>query len=69
MDAAVSRAFRAMPGWAALAGAYVRPGGLLLAMAGGGADEPVLEGWGAPAVRRFELPSGEDRTVLTYRRS
>lgn len=68
-DAAVSRAFRDVPGWAALAAAYVRSGGQLLAMAGGGSEEAVLEGWGAPSVRRFQLPSGAGRSVLAYRRS
>jgi 16S rRNA (guanine527-N7)-methyltransferase len=69
VDAAVSRAFRDAPGWGALAAAYVRPGGQLLALAGGGAEAPVLPGWGAPTVRRFQLPSGAGRSVLAYRRS
>ena len=69
VDAAVSRAFRDVPGWATLAAAYVRPGGQLLALAGGGASAAVLPGWGAPSVRRFQLPSGAGRSVLAYRRS
>jgi 16S rRNA (guanine527-N7)-methyltransferase len=69
VDAAVSRALRDVPGWGALATAYVRPGGQLLALAGGGAAGPVLDGWGPASVRRFQLPSGAGRTVLAFRRS
>jgi 16S rRNA (guanine527-N7)-methyltransferase len=68
MDAAVSRAFRDIPGWAELARPYLRPGGQLLAMAGGGVEAPVLPGWGPAEVRRFQLLSGAGRTVLAYRR-
>jgi len=68
MDAAVSRALRDVPAWAALAAPYLRPGGQLLAMAGSGLEPPLLEGFGAPDVRRFTLPSGAGRTVLGYRR-
>ncbi len=68
VDAAISRAFRDVHGWAALARSYVRPGGQLLAMAGGGIEAPALPGWGPAEVRRFQLPSGAGRTVLAYRR-
>ncbi len=68
VDAAISRAFRDIPGWAALARTYVRPGGQLLAMAGGAVEVPALAGWDSPEVRRFQLPSGAGRTVLAYRR-
>jgi 16S rRNA (guanine527-N7)-methyltransferase len=68
MDAAVSRALREVPAWAALAARYLRPGGQLLALAGGGFEAPTLEGYGLPEVRRFTLPSGAGRTVLAYRR-
>jgi 16S rRNA (guanine527-N7)-methyltransferase len=68
MDAAVSRALRDIPAWAALAEPYLRPGGQLLAMAGGGLEPPGLVGFGAPAVHRFTLPSGAGRTVFGYRR-
>lgn len=68
VDVAISRAFRDIPRWAALAQAYVREGGQLLAMAGGALEPPVLEGWGAPEVRRYTLPSGAGRTALAYRR-
>lgn len=68
MDAAVSRALRELPVWAALGSAYLCPGGQLLAMAGGGLEAPTLLGFGPPALRRFTLPSGDGRTVLAYRR-
>jgi len=68
-DVAISRAFRDVRRWAGLASAYVRPGGQLLAMGGGGLEPPVLDGWGAPDVRRYALPSGDGRTALAYRRS
>jgi 16S rRNA (guanine527-N7)-methyltransferase len=69
MDAAVSRALREVPGWATLASPYLRLGGQLLAMVGGGFEPPALEGFGPPDVRRFALPSGAGRTVLAYRRT
>ena len=62
-------ALREVPGWATLASPYLRPGGQLLAMVGGGFEPPALEGFGAPDVRRFALPSGAGRTVLAYRRT
>lgn len=68
MDAAVSRALRDVPGWAALGAPYLRPGGDLVAMAGGALEPEALGGFGPPAVRRFTLPSGAGRTVLVYRR-
>jgi 16S rRNA (guanine527-N7)-methyltransferase len=68
MDAAVARALRDIPGWATLAAPYLRPGGQLLAMAGGGAEAPLLAGWGPPELRRFTLPSGDGRTVISYSR-
>jgi len=68
VDSAISRAFRDIAGWAELATGYVRPGGQLLAMAGGGVEASVLPGWGPPEVRRFQLPSGAGRTVLSYGR-
>ncbi len=68
MDAVVSRAFRDVSGWAALGEAYLRPGGQLLAMAGGNAEPPALLGWAPPEVHRWTLPSGAGRTVLSYRR-
>jgi 16S rRNA (guanine527-N7)-methyltransferase len=69
MDAAISRALRDVPRWARLAAPYLRPGGQLLAMAGGGLEPPQLPGFGPPEVRRFSLPSGAARTVLGYRRN
>ncbi|MGO8968766.1 MAG: 16S rRNA (guanine(527)-N(7))-methyltransferase RsmG [Myxococcaceae bacterium] len=68
MDAAVSRALRDVPGWAALGAAYLRPGGQLLAMAGGAVEPPTLSGWSPPEAHRFTLPSGDGRTLLAYRR-
>lgn len=68
MDAAISRAFREIPRWMELAANYVRPGGQVLAMAGGSLEAPSLAGWDVPRVRRFQLPSGAGRTVLAYRR-
>ncbi len=68
MDAVVSRAFRDVPRWVALGGLYLRPGGQLLAMAGGGFEVPALAGWGPPDVHRLTLPSGAGRTVLAYRK-
>ena len=68
VDAAVSRAFRELPKWAALGAHYLRPQGQLLAMAGGGFEAPTLAGWGPPETRRLQLPSGAGRTVLSYRR-
>jgi 16S rRNA (guanine527-N7)-methyltransferase len=69
MDVAISRALREVPGWASLGGAYLRPGGQLLAMAGGGFEAPSLDGFSAAEVRRFTLPSGAGRTVLAYCRN
>jgi 16S rRNA (guanine527-N7)-methyltransferase len=69
MDAAVSRALCEVPAWAALGGAYLRPGGQLLAMAGGGFEAPDLDGFSLAEVRRLKLPSGAGRTVLDYRRT
>jgi 16S rRNA (guanine527-N7)-methyltransferase len=69
MDVAVSRALREVPAWASLAAPYLRPGGQLLAMAGGGFEAPRLPGFLGPDVRRFSLPSGAGRTVLAYLRS
>ncbi len=68
MDAAVARALRELPAWAALGAAYLRPGGQLVALGGGGMEAPLLAGFAGPAVRRFELPSGAGRTVLAYLR-
>jgi 16S rRNA (guanine527-N7)-methyltransferase len=68
MDAAVSRALRALPAWAALGSVYLGPDGQLLAMAGGGFEAPALPGFGPPALRRVTLPSGAGRTVVAYRR-
>jgi 16S rRNA (guanine527-N7)-methyltransferase len=69
MDAAIARALHDVPAWAALGAAYLRPDGVLLAMAGGGAGAPSLDGFGPPAVRRFTLPSGAGRSVLAYPRA
>jgi len=68
VDAAISRAFRDVAGWAALGAAYLRQGGQLLALTGGGAEAPALPGWKDPQVHRFQLPSGDGRTLLAYRR-
>jgi 16S rRNA (guanine527-N7)-methyltransferase len=68
MDAAISRALREVPSWGALAAPYLKPSGQLLAMAGGGFEAPALDGYGTPDVRRFNLPSGAGRTVLSYPR-
>jgi 16S rRNA (guanine527-N7)-methyltransferase len=68
MDAAVSRALKDVPAWAALARPYLRPEGQLLAMAGGAFEPPGLPGFGVPAVHRVTLPSGAGRTILGYRR-
>jgi len=68
MDAAVSRALRDVPAWGALGEAYLRPGGQLLAMAGGALEAPVLAGFEIAVARRFSLPTGAGRTVLSYRR-
>jgi 16S rRNA (guanine527-N7)-methyltransferase len=69
MDAAVSRALCELPAWAALGTPYLKTGGRLLAMAGGGVEATVLVGFEPPSVRRFSLPSGAGRTVLSYERS
>jgi 16S rRNA (guanine527-N7)-methyltransferase len=69
VDVAISRALREVPAWAALGLSYLRPGGQLLAMAGGGFEAPDVPGYGAPDVRRFTLPSGAGRTVVGYLRS
>lgn len=69
VDAAISRAFREVPRWAALARPYLPEGGQLLAMAGGALEPPALQGFGPPEVRRYTLPSGDGRTALAYRRT
>ena len=68
VDVAISRALRDVPAWGALGAAYLRPDGLLVAMAGGGYEAPLLQGFGKPEVRRFALPSGAGRSVLVYPR-
>jgi 16S rRNA (guanine527-N7)-methyltransferase len=69
MDVAISRALREVPAWAALGFPYLRQGGQLVAMAGGGFEAPRLPGYAAPDVRRFSLPSGVGRTVASYRKN
>jgi 16S rRNA (guanine527-N7)-methyltransferase len=68
VDVAVSRAFRDVARWAELAEDYVRSGGQLLAMAGGGFEPPLLGGWSQPVVHPYKLPSGDRRTVVSYRK-
>lgn len=68
MDAAIARALRDVPRWGSLAAPYLRAKGQLLAMEGGGFQPVALAGFGPPDVRRFTLPSGAGRTVLSYRR-
>ena len=68
-DAAVSRALSDPPRWAALARPYLRAGGQLVVMAGGGASDDPLPGWTGPEASRYRLPSGDARTLLSYRRA
>jgi 16S rRNA (guanine527-N7)-methyltransferase len=68
MDAAIARALRDVEAWGALGAAYLHPGGVLVAMAGGAAEAQALEGFGPPTMRRFTLPSGAGRSVLAYPR-
>jgi len=68
-DAAVSRALSDPSHWAALARPYLREGGQLVVMAGGGASAEALPGWTAPEVNHYRLPSGDARTLLAYRKS
>ena len=67
-DAAVSRALADPQRWAALARPYLRQGGQLVVMAGGSAPPTELAGWTGPTVDRFRLPSGDARTLLSYRK-
>ena len=68
-DAAVSRALADPPRWAALARPYLRDGGQLVVMAGGSAPAAALPGWIGPTVDRYRLPSGDARTLLSYRKA
>jgi 16S rRNA (guanine527-N7)-methyltransferase len=68
-DAAVSRALAEPARWAALARPYLGEGGQLVVMAGGSATGAPLPGWTGPEVDRYRLPSGDARTLLSYRRS
>ena len=69
-DAAVSRALTEPSRWATLAAPYVRPGGILVVMAGSEAEPLALPGWSPPRVDRLRLPlTGAGRTLLSYRKS
>ncbi|MCL2068485.1 MAG: 16S rRNA (guanine(527)-N(7))-methyltransferase RsmG, partial [Oscillospiraceae bacterium] len=75
-DAAVSRAVAALPALCEYAMAFVKPGGVFIALKGGGAEREARDGQSAirlmggelSGVVRYTLPDGSARSIVVIKK-